>query len=102
MGEAEYILGVKIIRDRSKRLLGLSQEAYITKMLQHFNMSDCNVEQTPIAKGTILSKSMYPKTPEEIVEMKKKPYASAIGSLMYTMLCTRLDISYVVGLVSRF
>ena len=44
MGEAEYILGVKIVRDRSKRLLGLSQEAYITKMLQHFNMLDCNVE----------------------------------------------------------
>ena len=75
MGEAEYILGVKIVRDRSKRLLGLSQEAYITKMIQHFNMSDCNIEQTPIARGTILSKSMYPKTPEEIAKIKKKSYA---------------------------
>ncbi|XP_074569538.1 uncharacterized protein LOC141826187 [Curcuma longa] len=57
---------------------------------------------TPTAKGTVLSKSMCPKTPEEIADMKKKPYASAIGSLMYTMLCTRPDISYAVGLVSRF
>ena len=102
MGEAEYILGVKIIRDRPKRLLGLSQESYINKMLHHFSMSNCNIEHTPIVKGTVLSKSMCPKTPEEIAEMNKKPYASAIGSLMYTMLCTRPDISYVVGLVSRF
>ena len=33
MGEASYVLGVKILRDRSKRLLGLSQEMYIKKML---------------------------------------------------------------------
>ena len=28
MGEANYVLGVKIVRDRTKRLLGLSQETY--------------------------------------------------------------------------
>ena len=30
------------------------------------------------------------------------PYASAVGSLMYAMLCTRPDICYAVGVVSRF
>ena len=34
--------------------------------------------------------------------MMKVPYASAIGSLMYAMVCTRLDIGYAVGVVSRF
>ncbi|XP_074271684.1 secreted RxLR effector protein 161-like [Silene latifolia] len=34
--------------------------------------------------------------------MSKVPYANAIGSLMYAMLCTRPDICYAVGLVSRF
>ena len=34
--------------------------------------------------------------------MSKKPYASAVGSLMYVMLCTRLDIFYAVGVVSRY
>ena len=33
MGEASYVLGVKILRDHSKRLLGLSQYMYIKKML---------------------------------------------------------------------
>ena len=34
--------------------------------------------------------------------MSKVPYASAIGSLMYVMVCTRLDITHAVGVVSRF
>jgi hypothetical protein len=33
LGEAAYILGIKIYRDRSKRLIGLSQYAYIDKIL---------------------------------------------------------------------
>ena len=33
--------------------------------------------------------------------MSKVLYASAIGSLMYAMVCTRLDIAHAVG-VSRF
>ena len=34
--------------------------------------------------------------------MKKVPYASAVGSLMYAMVCTRPDIAFVVGAVSRY
>jgi hypothetical protein len=40
LGEAAYILGIKIYRDRSKRLIGLSQDAYIDKVLNQFNMQD--------------------------------------------------------------
>ena len=34
--------------------------------------------------------------------MKNVPYSSAVGSLMYAMICTRPDIAYAVGAVSRF
>ena len=34
--------------------------------------------------------------------MEKIPYANVVGSLMYVMLCTRPDISYAVGMVSRY
>jgi len=36
MGEARYVLGVEITRNRFKKLLGLSQEAYINKILERF------------------------------------------------------------------
>ena len=38
LGEATYILGIKIYRDRSERFLGLSQFTYIDKMLNRFSM----------------------------------------------------------------
>ena len=40
-------------------------------------------------------------TAEEKEYMKTVPYASAVGSLMYVMLCTRPDICYSIGIVSR-
>ena len=102
MGEASYVLGVKIIRDRAKRLLGLSQETYIKKMLERYHMQDSKPMDTPVEKSLSLSLDMCPKTPEEKEKMSRVPYASAIGSLMYAMMCTRPDICYDVGLVSRF
>ena len=45
---------------------------------------------------------MSPKTDEEKVSMEKIPYASAVGSLMYAMVCTRPDLAYSASLVSRF
>jgi hypothetical protein len=40
LGEVAYILDIKIYRDRSKRLIGLSQDAYIDKILNQFNMQN--------------------------------------------------------------
>ncbi|KAK0586217.1 hypothetical protein LWI29_002965 [Acer saccharum] len=102
MGKAAYILGVKITRNRSKKLLALSQETYIRKVLERFNMVDCKPMDTPISKGQNLSLDMCPKTPQELDNMKNVPYSSAIGSLMYAMLCTRPDICYAIGFVSRY
>ena len=56
----------------------------------------------PFRHGLYLSREMSPKTPEDMVEMAKVPYASAIGSLIYDMLCTRPDIAYAVSVTSRF
>ncbi|TYJ99632.1 gag/pol protein [Cucumis melo var. makuwa] len=52
--------------------------------------------------GVHLSKEQCPKTPQEVEDMRRIPYASAVGSLMYVMLCTMSDICYAVGIVSRY
>ena len=56
----------------------------------------------PMLHGKYLSKSMCPKTQEEKERMSRIPYASAIGSIMYAMLCTRLDVAFAVSVTSRF
>ena len=73
---------------------------YIKKILKQFNMSSCNPIDTPIGKEESLSHVMCPKTSKKREVMV--PYFSAVGSLMYAMMCTQPDIRYVVGLVSRY
>ncbi|KAK4411888.1 Retrovirus-related Pol polyprotein from transposon TNT 1-94 [Sesamum angolense] len=102
MEENEYILGVKIHRDRSKKLLSLSQETYIKRITERFRMHNANPVDTPMDKSCVLSKELCPKTEEEKKRMTKIPYASAVGSLMYAMMCTRPDLCFAVGMVSRY
>ncbi|KAI3790529.1 hypothetical protein L2E82_03631 [Cichorium intybus] len=102
LGEAAYILGIKIYRDRSKRLIGLSQSAYIDKILKRFKMQDSKRGFLHIPHGTTLRKSQCPSTRVELERMNGIPYASAIGSIMYAMLCTRPDVSYALSMTSRY
>lgn len=94
MGEANYVLGVKILRVRSKRLLDLSQETYINRILERFRMHYFRPIDTPIEKGRNLTIDSCPKTDEEKKQMAKVPYASAVGGLMYAMMC--IDHTYVL------
>lgn len=102
LGEAQYILGIKVYRDRSKRLIGLSQEPYIDKILARFNMTDSKKGNIPMTHGTSLSKKDSPSTSDEIQKMKNVPFASAIGSIMYAMVNTRPDVSCALSMTSRF
>ncbi|NEY13649.1 hypothetical protein DDE04_09110, partial [Bifidobacterium pseudocatenulatum] len=86
LGEATYVLGIRIYRDRSRRLLGLSQSAYIDKVLRRFSMQDSKKGSLPMLHGISLSKAQSPSTQEERDRMSRIPYASAIGSIMYAML----------------
>ena len=57
---------------------------------------------TPLANHFKLSKEMCPETQEEIDYMSKIPYSSAVGILMYALVCTRPDITHAVGVVSMY
>jgi hypothetical protein len=100
--EAVYILGINIYRDISKRLIGLSQDAYIDKILNRLNMQDSKKCFLPMTHGITLSKNQYPSTPDEQERMRGIPYASAIGSIMYTVLCTYPHVSYALSVMSRY
>jgi hypothetical protein len=65
LGEAAYILDIKIYRDISKRLIGLSQDAYIDKILNRFNMQDSKKCFLPMSHSITLRKKQCPKDPDE-------------------------------------
>ena len=98
LGEATYILGVKIYRDRLRRLLGLSQSTYIDKVIKRFNMEESKRGFLTMRHGISLSKEICPSTRQEKERMSKIPYALTAGFIMYAMLCTRLDVSYALSM----
>ncbi|KAH9668658.1 Integrase catalytic domain-containing protein [Citrus sinensis] len=102
MGEASYVIGIKIQRDRSQGILGLSQETYINKVLERFRMKDCSPSVAPIVKGDKLSLKQYLDNKLQREQMTNIPYSSVVGSLMYAQVCTRPDIAYVVGMLGRY
>ena len=102
LGKASYILGIKVYKDRPKRMLGLSQKLYIEKVLKRFSMKNFKKELLPLRHGINLSKTMCPTTSEEVQCMSRISYTSAIGSLVYAILCTRSDIVFVVSVTSRY
>ena len=57
---------------------------------------------TPLPPYVKLNQKDSPQSDDERAEMAKIPYASAVGSLMYVIICIRLDIAYAVGVVSRY
>ena len=100
LGEAVYILGIRIYKDRSKRLLGLSQSGYIDRFLKRFSMEESKKRYLPMSHGINLSKEMCSSTLKEKEHMEKIPYVSKIGSIICAMLCTRLDVSYALSITS--
>ncbi|GJZ33972.1 retrotransposon protein, putative, ty1-copia subclass, partial [Tanacetum coccineum] len=102
LGEAAYILGIKIIRDRSKQLIALSQSAYLEKILKKFRMENSKKGYTPMMEKLDYRKLQGVKTPTEVQRMQRVPYASAIGSIMYAVRCTRPDVAFAQNLCSRY
>ena len=72
------------------------------QILARFNMQNFKKEFVPFRVRKSLSGNQHPKTHTEIERMREIFYVSAVGSLIYAMLCTRPDIYFVVGIVSRY
>ena len=65
-------------------------------------MQDCKHIDTSMAKSETLSQRLCPKTSEEKEQMSKVPFLSAVGSLMYAIMCTRPDICHGIGMASKY
>ena len=93
LGKANIILGVKIRKNENG--LSLSQSHYIEKILKKFDSFYVSPVKTPYDVGKHLNKIKE-------VSISQPKYAKIIGSIMYLMNYTRLDIAYVVSRLSRY
>jgi hypothetical protein len=102
LGEASFVLGIEIHRDRRKGVLELSQKAYLENVLKKFSMHACNPTSAPIVKGDKYVSFQSPRNQYEIDQMKSVSYASDVRSLMHAQVCTRPDLTFVTGVLGRY
>ena len=93
MGLLRYFLGIEV--DQNENGIFISQEKYVNEVLERFHMQECKAAITPIVMRLKLNKEDNKK------DFDPSLYKSIVGSLMY-LTATRLDIMFVVSLISRF
>ena len=94
LGPAKQILGMHIVRDRTKKLLWLSQEKYVAKFIERFNMSEAKPVGSALPTNCKLNTRQCLKGEKDKAEMRKVPYASVVYNLMYAMVCMRPNIAF--------
>jgi Reverse transcriptase (RNA-dependent DNA polymerase) len=105
LGEASYVLGLKIHRDQNKGILELSQQAYINKILKRYGMKNCKPGNTPVAKGDEFSLDQCPKNrtreirnaSDSICFLDRKSYVcSRVYASGYYVYHSLIDISVIL------
>ena len=88
IGEMEWFLGIRIIRDRPNHLLWLCQDSYIDKLASKFNVpSDLHYYRTPLPVE-ILTKNTEQASPQEVYA-----YQQRVGSINFAAVITRPDVA---------
>ena len=101
IGEASFLLGIDIRRDRSNRSISIGQPAYINTLLMRHGMADCNSTSTPM--DTAVSHELLTAAEGyRAASTLTRDYQSIIGGLMFAAICTRPDIAFAVSRLSRY
>lgn len=97
IGELEWFLGIRVVRDRKTRRLWLCQDSYIDKIAAKFNIStDTKFPKTPMPQGE-LAKSTTQATPQEIYA-----YQQRVGSINFSAVITRADTADAASKLSQY
>lgn len=96
MGELQWFLAMRVIRQKEKRTIYLSQDAYIEKVAKRFHLTTNTKYQTPIPEGTKFEKYNGNASKQSINLYQQKI------SILYAAITTRPDVSYPVARLSTF
>ena len=88
-----YYLGIEVTQHSDG--ITLSQARYVSKLVEEAGMGDRNSCQIPMELNVKMSRGLNEK------HVGEKEYRRSIGCLRYLLL-TRRDLSFVVGMLSRY
>ena len=102
LGPISWLLGMKVTRDREKRTISLSQESFIEAIITKYNFADAKPAAIPMDPSIQYSQDQCPTSAAQTAEMKRVPFRSALGSLMYLAIGSRPDIAFAVSTMAQF
>ena len=91
-----------ILRIRDQGRIWLMQEDYQGKVVKRFQMENSKQVSVPLAQHFKLCLDQVPKTDSQRSEMQQIPYSNIVGSIMYSMICTRPDLAHAISVTSRY
>jgi hypothetical protein len=108
-GELEWILNIKIVRDRAARVLSMSQALHVSDLLQKFEVyapaKHARTYDTPAEEGLALSSDDQPMIgSREWHDMAtfREAYMGIVGGLLWLANNTYIQLTYVTGQLARF
>lgn len=93
LGDLTWFLGIRVQRDRERRLIMLDQKQYALHVLERFGMMDSKPVKTPMVQGLQLERLSKRET--------QSPYGELVGSLLYLAVCTRPDLAFGTSQLAR-
>lgn len=97
MGSMSDFVGMHITRNLQQGTLKISNERMIADLLQKYGMSDANGREVPLSRGAVLKRDEG-----KPLDQRQYPYSALVGSLLYLAITVRPDISYSVGVLSKY
>jgi len=96
-GSGNMFVGMEIERDRLNNIIFIHQKHYVERLLIRYNMFDANPALIPADPHARLRSADVESTTHQNI-----PYREAVGALLFLASVSRPDISYAVGIVSRY
>ena len=101
-GPISWLLGIKITRDCSARIIALSQQAYLEQILTKYDFADVKPRAVPMKSTTQYSTLQEPTSFEEVEKMSEKSYRQVLRALQYATINMRPDIQYAVNQLAHY
>lgn len=99
LGEATFVLGIEIVRDRASRTITITQTAYIKAILDRHIIGGRHKHHIPMETS---ARHVKAADGQQATTQSIRAYQTAVGSIMFAMLCTRPDIAFAVAILSKF
>lgn len=96
IGLFAFYVELKVTQDWQKRTIKLFQFGYIEKLLDRHGMLKAKTTKIPMRVTDLLLSD----TP--VSDLEKGKYSAKVGSIMYAMIETRIDIAFTTFMFSRF